>query len=83
VGDIANCCYWLEWSVFLCEVVSGTAGDTVSQTKASVPGNEGTCGESSDSKKGNFNVLLTYLFIYLFITLCIYYLRTLAVAKIM
>lgn len=80
VGDIANYCHWLEWSVFLCEVVNGTADDTLSQTKASVPGNEGTCRKSSEGKEGNFNVLLTYLFIYYFTYLLP---KTLAVAKIM
>jgi len=82
VGNIANYCHWLEWSVFLCEMVNGTADDTLSQTKASVPGNERTCGKSSEGKEGNFNVLLTYLFIYLCVYLFIYYLTT-TVAKIM
>jgi hypothetical protein len=69
MGGIANYCHWLEWSAFLCEVVNGTADDTVSQTEASVPGNEGICGKGSEGKEGNFHVLLAYLFIYYFIYL--------------
>jgi len=64
VGGIADYFHWLEWSVFLCEVVTGTANNTFSQTKASVPGNEATCGKSSEYEEGNFNVLLAYLFIF-------------------
>jgi hypothetical protein len=67
VGGIADYFHWLEWSLFLFEVVTGTADDTFSQTKASVPGNETTCGKSSEGKEGNFDVLLAYLLIYLLI----------------
>jgi hypothetical protein len=72
VDSIANYCNWLEWSVFLREVVTGTAANTLSQTKASVSGNEGTCGKSSEGKEGNFDVLLTHLFVCLFVCLFIY-----------
>lgn len=45
-------------------MVPVTATDTLLETQETVPRDEGTCGKSSEGKKGNSNFLFAHSFIH-------------------